>query len=122
MQQGKFWQTGQRVWPLLLTGSLAWVPPAALAAGVRVPACPTIRPGQYAIVVFTPKAAPAIERMLPPGATAQICALAPRVQHIVLQIGDFPQRQNAEGFMQRVKTEVTPEVELREGPPPPSRR
>ncbi|UZQ52996.1 hypothetical protein OOK60_10730 [Trichothermofontia sichuanensis B231] len=117
MQQRKFWQAGQRVWPLLLTGSLAGVSPAALAAGVRVPACPTIRPGQYAIVVFTPKAAPAIERMLPPGATAQICALAPRVQHIVLQIGDFPQRQNAEGFMQRVKTEVTPEVELREGLP-----
>ncbi|WP_448562421.1 hypothetical protein [Trichothermofontia sp.] len=105
------------MWPVLLAGSLVGVPTEVLASRVRVPACPNIRPGQYAIVVLTPNAAPRIDRMLPPGASARICALAPKVQQIVLYIGDFPQRQNAEGFMQRIKTEVTPEVELREGSP-----
>jgi len=133
VQKGRFWPQGQRVgqrvehhpWPhawqrvgfLLLTGSMAWVPTVAWASSVRVPPCPSIRPGQYAIVVLTPNAAPQIDRILPPGASAQICALTPNVRQIVLRIGDFPQRQNAEGFMQRIRTEVTPEVELRDGPP-----
>lgn len=116
MQQGRFWQQGQLAGVWLLMGVMG-MSSGALAASVRVPPCPDIRPGQYAIVVLTPNAAPILDRMLPPGATAQICALTPNVRQIVLRIGDFPQRQNAEGFMQRIKTEVTPEVELREGPP-----
>ncbi len=115
MQQERFWQPGQLAGFLFLMGWVG-IPLGALASSVRVPPCPSIRPGQYAIVVLTPNAAPLVDRMLPPGATAQICALTPNIRQIVLRIGDFPQRQNAAGFMQRIKTEVTPEVELREGP------
>ncbi|UZQ53280.1 hypothetical protein OOK60_12280 [Trichothermofontia sichuanensis B231] len=98
---------------LLATVSLLTTAGSAIARSVYVPACEPTPPNHYAVIVFAPTYLDDIRAVLPPGATATVCAANPSRQDILIKIGHFPQANNAHGFAGRIRADITTAVEVR---------
>lgn len=109
-----------RFWPSLLgsslfaTTGLLVTTGAAIARPIYVPACEPTPPGHYAVIVFAPTYLDDVRAVLPPGATATVCAANPSRQDILIKIGHFQQANNAHGFAGRINTDITTAVEVRD--------
>ncbi|WP_448561533.1 hypothetical protein [Trichothermofontia sp.] len=98
---------------LLVTASFLLPTDTAIARSIYVPICEPTSPGHYAVIVFAPTYLDDIQAILPPGATATVCAANPSRQAILIKIGHFAQANNAHGFAGRISAEITPAVEVR---------
>lgn len=98
---------------LLATVGLLATAGNAIARSVYVPACEPTPPDHYAVIVFAPTYLDDIRAVLPPGATATVCAANPSRQDIVIKIGHFSQANNAHGFAGRISADITIAVEVR---------
>lgn len=109
----RFWSSQLGLPLLAITGLLATTG-AAIARPIYVPACPPTPPGHYAVIVFAPAYLDDVRAVLPPGATATVCAANPSHQDILIKIGHFQQANNAHGFAGRINTDITTAVEVRD--------
>jgi len=110
-----------RFWPSRLLGPSLWATASilattssAIARPIYVPACDPTPSGHYAVIVFAPTYLDDVREILPPGATATVCAANPSRQDILIKIGNFPQANNAHGFANRINTDLTTAVEVRD--------